>query len=100
METNQVFPDLGFIGRLRSSAAAFQQEIGILKSLLEEFGVDAVTAVPGYCSGVTIEHDQAGKEAWVRFWLKTRGAWTYLVLEVRQPHVFVLYDREPAGAHK
>lgn len=94
MATNQVFLGLGFIARLKSSAQSFQLEIGVFKSLLEEFGIDAITGARGYCSSVEIDLDHRGVERRIRFWLKTRGAWTFLVLEVREPHVFVLHDRE------
>ncbi|HEX8535258.1 MAG TPA: hypothetical protein VF662_13920 [Allosphingosinicella sp.] len=95
MTHNQVYIELGFKGRLLKSSNPFQVEIDILKSLIEEFGLDAVTSVPGYCSGVEIDRDARGQERWTRFWMKTRSAWAFLVLEERAPGVFVLHDRDP-----
>jgi hypothetical protein len=88
----QVFVNLAFQGRLRKCNELLGAEIFLFTQLLEEQGT-AILDVPGYCVTVPISGRPARKSVRIEILLKILGVWTTLWLEVRQPDVFVLYDR-------
>lgn len=88
----QVYVDLAFQGRLRKSNELVGAEIFLFTRLLEEQG-PAVLDVPGYCVTVPVSEHRDRKSDLIEILLKILGVWTTLWLEVRQPDVFVLYDR-------
>lgn len=88
----QVFVDLAFQGRLRKADELVGAEIFLFTRLLEEQG-PAILEVPGYCVTVPVSERRARKSDRIEILLKVVGIWTTLWLEVRQPDVFVLYDR-------
>ena len=88
----QVYVDLAFQGRLRKSDELVGAEIFLFTQLLEEQG-PAILDVPGYCLTVPVSGRRARKSDRIEILLKILGVWTTLWLEVRQPDVFVLYDR-------
>ena len=88
----QVFVDLAFQGRLRKSNELVGAEIFLFTQLLEEQG-PAILDIPGYCVTVPVVGRRARKSDRIEILLKILGVWTTLWLEVRQPDVFVLYDR-------
>ena len=90
--TCQVFVDLAFQGRLRRSDELVGAEIFLFTRLLEEQG-PAILDVPGYCVTVPVAERRARKTDRIEILLKILGVWTTLWLEVRQPGVYVLYDR-------
>lgn len=87
-----VFVDLAFQGRLRKANELVGAEIFLFTQLLEEQG-PAILDVPGYCVTVPVSERRARKSERIEILLKIMGTWTTLWLEVRQPGVFVLYDR-------
>jgi hypothetical protein len=87
----QVFVDLAFQGRLRKSAELVGAEIFLFTQLLEEQG-PALLDVPGYCMTVPVAL-RARKSDRIEILLKVLGVWTTLWLEVRQPGVYIMYDR-------
>lgn len=91
-DTCQVFVDLTFQGRLRKSDELVGAEIFLFTQLLEEQG-PALLDVPGYCVTVPVSASRARKSNRIEILLKILGAWTTLWLELRQPGVYVLYDR-------
>ena len=86
----QVYVDLAFQGRLRRSGELVGAEIFLFTQLLEEQG-PALLDVPGYC--VTVPVRASRKSERIEILLKVMGVWTTLWLEVRQPGVYILYDR-------
>jgi hypothetical protein len=88
----QVFVDLAFQGRLRKSDELVGAEIFLFTQLLEEQG-PALLDVPGYCVTVPVLASRAGKSDRIEILLKILGVWTTLWLEVRQPSIYILYDR-------
>jgi hypothetical protein len=88
----QVFVDLAFQGRLRKSGELVGAEIFLFTQLLEEQG-PALLDVPGYCVTVPVPTSRVRKSDRIEILLKIMGAWTTLWLEVRQPGIYVLYDR-------
>lgn len=90
--TCQVFVDLAFQGRLRNSGELVGAEIFLFSQLLEEQG-EALLDVPGYCVTVPVAAPRRRKSDRIEILLKVMGVWTTLWLEVRQPGVYVLYDR-------
>jgi hypothetical protein len=96
----QVFVDLAFQGRLRKSDELVGAEIFLFTQLLEEQGT-ALLDVPGYCVTVPVPASCGRKSDQIEILLKILGVWTPLWLEVRQPGIYILYDRwrrEPARA--
>ena len=88
----QVYVDLAFQGRLRKSNELVGAEIFLFTRLLEEQG-PAILDVPGYCVTIPTSKRRARKSDRIEILLKILGVWTTLWLEVRQPGVYVLYDR-------
>jgi hypothetical protein len=88
----QVFVDLAFQGRLRKAGELVGAEIFLFTQLLEEQG-PALLDVPGYCVTVPVSKSRAGKSDRIEILLKIVGVWTTLWLEVRQPGIYILYDR-------
>ncbi|HEX8240062.1 MAG TPA: hypothetical protein VF574_10030 [Allosphingosinicella sp.] len=88
----QVFVDLAFQGRLRKSDELVGAEILLFTQLLEEQG-PALLDVPGYCVTVPVSASRTRKSDRIEILLKIVGVWTTLWLEVRQPGIYVLYDR-------
>lgn len=88
----QVYPDLSFQGRLRSADELYQAEIAFFIEQIEEQG-EAVFYTINYCQIEAEERNTRGQLTWLTVLLKTRGSWTRLFLEVRQPGTLVLYDR-------
>jgi len=89
--TCRVFVDLAFQGRLRKSDELVGAEVFLFTQLLEEQG-PALLDVPGYCVTVPVP-SRARKSDCIEILLKIMGVWTTLWLEVRQPGIYVLYDR-------
>lgn len=88
---SEVYVDLSFQGRLRKCAELVGAEIFLFTQLLEEQG-EALLDVPGYCLTVPVAAP-ARRSSRTEILLKVSGVWTTLWLEMRQPGVFVLYDR-------
>lgn len=88
----QVFVDLAFQGRLRKAGELVGAEIFLFTQLLEEQG-PALLDVPGYCVTVPVPAVRARKSGRIEILLKVMGVWTTLWLEVRQPGIYILYDR-------
>lgn len=88
----QVYVDLAFQGRLRKSSELVGAEIFLFTQLLEEQG-PALLDVPGYCVTVPVPASPALKSDRIEILLKIMGVWTPLWLEVRQPGIYILYDR-------
>jgi hypothetical protein len=88
----QVFVDLAFQGRLRKYNELVGAEMFLFTQLLEEQG-PALLDVPGYCVTVPVSAAQVRKSDRIEILLKILGVWTTLWLEVRQPGIYVLYDR-------
>jgi len=88
----QVFVDLAYQGRLRKSGELVGAEIFLFTQLLEEQG-PALLDVPGYCVTVPVPASRTRKSDRIEILLKILGVWTTLWLEVRQPGIYVLYDR-------
>lgn len=88
----QVYVDLAFQGRLRKSNELVGAEIFLFTQLLEEQG-PSVLDVPGYCVTVPVTAARRGKSHRIEILLKILGVWTTLWLEVRQPGIYILYDR-------
>lgn len=86
-----VYVDLQLAGRLHNGTGDLRAEVAVLVENLREFGLDTLY-LDGYC---TVTRDRSGDDAVARieFELKSRGGWTPLILEVRQPYTAVLYDR-------
>jgi hypothetical protein len=68
-----------------------QIELSVLVDLLREFGTFAVLANPA-CAVEGHECDPNGKISRIDFWMKIRGDYVFLSLEVRSPDVLVLHD--------
>lgn len=66
--------------------------LAALVSLLREFGIDAVTG-NYHCAIEKKDVDEFGDFTCVVFWLKVRGTWKRLMLEVLAPRVFFLMER-------
>jgi hypothetical protein len=90
--TCQVFVDLSFQGRLRKSDELVGAEIFLFTQLLEEQG-PALLDLPGYCVTVPVSASHARKSDRIEILLKILGVWTTLWLEMRQPGIYILYDR-------
>jgi hypothetical protein len=88
----QVYVDLAFQVRLRKSDELVGAEVLLFTQLLEEQG-PAILDVPGYCVTVPVSERRARRSDRIEILLKILGVWTTLRLDVRQPGVFVLYDR-------
>lgn len=88
----QAFVGLAFQGRLRKGNELVGAEIFLFTQLLEEQG-PALLDVPGYCVTVPVLASRARKSDRIEILLKILGVWTTLWLEVRQPGIYVLYDR-------
>ena len=89
----QVFVDLAFQGRLRKAGELVGAEIFLFTQLLEEQG-PALLDVPGYCVTVPVHASRPRKTERIEILLKVMGVWTTLWLEMRQPGVYILYDRQ------
>ena len=87
----QLFVDLAFQGRLRKSDELVGAEIFLFTQLFEEQG-PALLDLPGYCVTVPTAF-RARTSDRIEILLKILGVWTTLWLEVRQPGIYVLYDR-------
>ncbi len=87
-----VYVDLSFQGRLRKADELVGAEISLFTQLLEEQG-SAILDVPGYCVTVPVPASRARQPDRIEILLKIVGVWTPLWLEVRQPGIYVLYDR-------
>lgn len=87
----RVFVDLQFVGRLNKGSDDRKAEVMVLVENIRDFGLDTLR-LAGYCT-VTGVRLGGSAIAWINFEFKTRGGWTPLKLEVRQPHVAVIYDR-------
>jgi hypothetical protein len=68
-----------------------QIEFSVLVDLLREYGTFAVLANPA-CAVEGYECGPDGKTSRIDFWMKIRGDYVFLSLEVRSPDVLVLHD--------
>jgi hypothetical protein len=88
----QVYVDLAFQGRLRKGNELVGAEIFLFTQLLEKQG-RALLDAPGYCVTVPVTESGGRKSRRIEILLKVLGVWTTLWLEVRQPGIYILYDR-------
>jgi hypothetical protein len=90
-ETYQTFLVLTLHRRVSQWDNFSQIELSVFVDLLREFGTLAVLANPA-CA---VEGYECGPDDSIRridFWMKIRGDYVFLSLEVRSPDVLVLHD--------
>lgn len=87
----QVFLVLTLHRRVLQWDNSSQIELSVFVDLLREFGTFAVLANP-VCAVEGYEYDPNGKISRIDFWMKIRGDYVFLSLEVRSPGVLVLHD--------
>ena len=68
-----------------------QIEFSVLVDFLREYGTFAVLGNPA-CAVEGCDYDSSGEIKRIDFWMKIRGDYVFLSLEVRSPLVFVLHD--------
>lgn len=68
-----------------------QIELSVLVDLLREHGTFAVLGNPA-CAVEGCDYDPSGDIKRIDFWIKIRGDYVFLSLEVRSPDVLVLHD--------
>jgi hypothetical protein len=68
-----------------------QIELSVFVDLLREFGTFAVFGNP-CCAIEGTEYGSDGDATRIDFWMKIRGDYVFLSLEVRSPDVLVLHD--------
>ena len=68
-----------------------QIELSAFVDFLREFGTFAVVGNP-VCAVEGTEYDSDGEATRIDFWMKIRGDYVFLSLEVRSPDVLILHD--------
>ncbi len=68
-----------------------QIELSVFVDLLREFGTFAVFGNP-YSAVEGTEYGADGDVTRIDFWMKIRGDYVFLSLEVRSPNVLILHD--------
>jgi hypothetical protein len=74
-----------------------QAEFAAFQDQLREHGILAILGNERMCAVEEIVFDEHDAIARMDFWLKHRGQWMFLSLEVRSEDVFVLHDTKPGS---
>lgn len=91
-ETCQVFLVLPLHRRVLQWDSLSRVEFIFFQDMLREYGLRAIIGNDEMCAIEEIVFDQSGEPERIDFWLKNRGEWMFLSLEVRLPGVFVLHE--------
>jgi hypothetical protein len=90
-EEYQLYLVLQLHRRLLQWDSFAQVEFSVFQDLLREHGLFAISSNHA-CAIESVERDADGNPARLDFWMKIRGDYMFLSLEVREPDVFVLHD--------
>ena len=90
-ETYQTFLVLALHRRILQWDNFSQVEFSYFQDMLREHGLFAILGNPT-CAVEGTSYDSFGETERIDFWLKIRGEWMFLSLEVRSPDVFVLHE--------
>ena len=96
-ETYQVFLVLTLHRRVQQWDSFSRVEFIFFQDMLREHGLRAIIGNDEMCAIEAIVFDESGEPERIDFWLKNRGEWMFLSLEVRLPGVFVLHETKRAS---
>ncbi len=91
-DLHQVFLVLDLHHRVLHWDSLNRVEFDFFQDMLEEHGLLAILRNERMCAVEASIYDASGDIERIDFWLKIRGQWMFLSLEVRSPNVFVLGD--------
>lgn len=94
-EACQVFTAITLQRKVRAWDELSNAEFSFFRDLLAEHGVAAISGNPKMCAVEEEAKHDLGTRKHTDFWLKIRGEWTPLTLEVRHPGVFILHEQIP-----
>jgi hypothetical protein len=86
-----VYHTLSFHKRIISWEDFAQVEMNFFEDCLRRYGLDTLYGNP-LCSIERQIFDQSGNLAEIDFWLKIRGDYVFMSLEIREPTCVVLHD--------
>lgn len=88
----QVFLVLSLQRRVLQWDSFNRVEFAFFQDLLRKHGLTAIFGNDAMCAVEDSIFDESGEAERIDFWLKIRGEWMFLSLEVREPGVFVLHE--------
>ncbi len=91
-ETCQVHLVLGLRHRVLQWDSLNRVEFIVFLDQLREYGLEVLDGNDLVCSVEETFYGPSGEPERIDFWLKIRGQWMFLSLEVRSQGVFVLHE--------